>query len=318
MERETGRIVSRYREAAVDRGLLPRRELSDLVRLRPARAWAAVAGEWAGIALAIALFETLGLPWLYPLLVAWIGARMLGLWVLAHEGLHHLLLPDRGRNDLVTRLLLAWPVFVSLSEFRRLHLRHHRSLGEAEDPESELSRYDEFRFPKSRAELLAVLLLDVSGINAVRYALRRRVAGLRAVGGIGPSKLSVSRAKAAYYGAGALALTALGLWPEFLLYWLVPRATWFPMVLRLRLMAEHLHLPESEWFRTRTILPGPLERLFLAPHHVTYHVEHHLHPGVPCYALPRLHRRLRRDPAFAARAPVRRGYLRAFGEFVSD
>jgi len=31
----------------------------------------------------------------------------------------------------------------------------------------------------------------------------------------------------------------------------------------------------------------------LFPHHVNYHLEHHLYPAVPHYHLPRLHRLLR-------------------------
>jgi len=40
----------------------------------------------------------------------------------------------------------------------------------------------------------------------------------------------------------------------------------------------------------RTNLAGPLARLFLFPHHVNYHIEHHLFPAVPHYHLSRLHR----------------------------
>jgi fatty acid desaturase len=32
--------------------------------------------------------------------------------------------------------------------------------------------------------------------------------------------------------------------------------------------------------------------LLLFPHHVNYHLEHHLYPAVPHYHLPRLHRLL--------------------------
>ncbi len=35
-----------------------------------------------------------------------------------------------------------------------------------------------------------------------------------------------------------------------------------------------------------------LGRFFLFPHHVNYHLEHHLYPAVPHYKLPRLHRLL--------------------------
>ena len=40
---------------------------------------------------------------------------------------------------------------------------------------------------------------------------------------------------------------------------------------------------------------GWLTRLCFFPHHVDYHIEHHLYPAVPHYRLPALHRRLRDD-----------------------
>jgi fatty acid desaturase len=41
---------------------------------------------------------------------------------------------------------------------------------------------------------------------------------------------------------------------------------------------------------TRTTRANILERLFIAPYYVNYHLEHHLLFYVPCYNLPRVHR----------------------------
>jgi fatty acid desaturase len=41
---------------------------------------------------------------------------------------------------------------------------------------------------------------------------------------------------------------------------------------------------------TRTTHANFLERLFIAPYYVNYHLEHHLLFYVPCYNLPRVHR----------------------------
>ncbi len=311
-------IASRYRAIKATPDLLPQATLRELMQRRPLRATVAIAGEWLGLGLAVALYEVVSWPGLYPLLVAWIGARMLGLWVLAHDGLHHLLFRNRRLNDAVTRTLLAWPLFVSLSEFRRVHLEHHRHLKTPRDPETALAEFPDFRFPHSRAHLLGILLMDLSGINFVRFFVKKRYRALRHLAG-SPShgRRGWPRpGKLAYYG-GALGLVAAwGLWRELALFWLVPYATWYTLVLRLRLMAEHLHLPESDHLQTRTILPCALERWFFVPHHVSYHAEHHLYPGVPCYRLPRLHGLLRQHGEFAERAPLRRGYLRTLGEFA--
>jgi fatty acid desaturase len=104
----------------------------------------------------------------------------------------------------------------------------------------------------------------------------------------------------------AIALAAGG-WTGLLAYavlWVLPLATLLQAILRLRAVAEH---GAPAGFATplqaaRTNLPGPgplgwLLHRMLFPHHVNYHVEHHLYPAVPHYHLPALHRRLREQGA---------------------
>jgi fatty acid desaturase len=58
---------------------------------------------------------------------------------------------------------------------------------------------------------------------------------------------------------------------------------------------------------TRTTHAGFLERLFIAPYYVNYHLEHHLLFYVPCYNLPRVHRILSAS-RHAARMEVQPNY----------
>ena len=59
-------------------------------------------------------------------------------------------------------------------------------------------------------------------------------------------------------------------------------------------MAEHSMLDMNDDFRnTRTTYANWLERILFAPHHVNYHVEHHLMMGVPPYHLPKMHQLLK-------------------------
>src|SRR4051794_38492519 len=60
---------------------------------------------------------------------------------------------------------------------------------------------------------------------------------------------------------------------------------------------------------SRTVLPLWWEKLFFCPHHINYHIEHHLYPSVPCHNLPALHDVLMRDGVFKGKAHVTRGYL---------
>ena len=71
--------------------------------------------------------------------------------------------------------------------------------------------------------------------------------------------------------------------------WLVPQATWLPMISRLRNIAEHACVAKDEpdpLRHARTTHANWLERALIAPYWVNYHCEHHMFMHVPCYRLP--------------------------------
>jgi fatty acid desaturase len=109
-----------------------------------------------------------------------------------------------------------------------------------------------------------------------------------------------------------LALLCLAGIPEaYLLVWWLPALTGYQVVLRLRSIAEHACVPDPSdpLRRTRTTLAPAWLRFFLAPHHVNYHLEHHLFMTVPHYNLPRAHRLLR-ELGVLDRAEVAPSYAR--------
>lgn len=68
-----------------------------------------------------------------------IGNRMLALGLLSHEGIHGNLHPNLRVNDFISRYFCAFPVFVSFSKYRRLHLLHHGTVGSDKwDPDRHL------------------------------------------------------------------------------------------------------------------------------------------------------------------------------------
>ncbi|MDP3377442.1 MAG: fatty acid desaturase, partial [Brevundimonas sp.] len=93
------------------------------------------------------------------------------------------------------------------------------------------------------------------------------------------------------------AVTA-GVWWAYFAFWLLPLATWFPMVTRLRNIAEHACVEGSatDPFRAaRTTRAAWWERAFIAPYWVNFHAEHHLFMWVSSYKLPALHEKLREN-----------------------
>jgi fatty acid desaturase len=108
-----------------------------------------------------------------------------------------------------------------------------------------------------------------------------------------------------------LGLALAGVWWAYFVLWLLPLATWFPMVTRLRNIAEHACVEGSSTdpFRAaRTTRAAWWERAFIAPYWVNFHAEHHLFMHVPCWKLPALHRAVRRR-AEGARMEVAGGYI---------
>jgi fatty acid desaturase len=82
------------------------------------------------------------------------------------------------------------------------------------------------------------------------------------------------------------------------------------VITRIRNIAEHAVVPDADdpLRNTRTTTANLIERIFIAPYFVNYHLEHHLLFYVPCYNLPRLHAVLMSGPN-AACMEMRHGYL---------
>ncbi|MBX3511435.1 MAG: fatty acid desaturase, partial [Hyphomonadaceae bacterium] len=89
-------------------------------------------------------------------------------------------------------------------------------------------------------------------------------------------------------------LTLAGYWWAYFALWIVPLATWFQLVTRLRNIAEHacVGAEEDPLTHARTTYANPIERLLIAPYWVHYHAEHHAFMHVPCFRLQRLHQML--------------------------
>src|SRR5207244_6391810 len=106
-------------------------------------------------------------------------------------------------------------------------------------------------------------------------------------------------------------LSLAGVWWAYPLLWLGPLLTWMMVITRIRNIAEHAVVPDPDdpLRNTRTTEVTLVERIFIAPYFVNYHLEHHLLFYVPCYNLPKLHAIPTSGP-HAARLEVPQGYLK--------
>ncbi len=292
------------------RTFLAPEQLASLRQLSEWKGFALVVHAWAVIFGAIALVALFPNPLSYILAVILIGSRQLGLAILMHEGAHRCFSRNEGRNLAVSQWFCAYPIFADTLAYRRYHLAHHAHTQQQDDPDLVLSA----PFPITRASYRRKFWRDVTGQTGYE---QRKAQLLNALGD--PSwpmrqrlrhcndKLGPQAAVNALLFAGfALA----GVWWAYPLLWLVPLLTWMMVITRIRNIAEHAVVPDSDdpLRNTRTTEAGLIERMFIAPYFVNYHLEHHLLFYIPCYNLPKLHRILMRG-ADAGRMEVQRGYL---------
>ena len=81
---------------------------------------------------------------------------------------------------------------------------------------------------------------------------------------------------------------------EYLILWPLPLVTVLQPILRFRAICEHGGVTDysSALTAARTNLGPFWLRWLLFPHHVHYHVEHHIYPAIPHYNLPECHREM--------------------------
>ncbi len=269
---------------------------------------------WGVIGLAMAA----GIVWpiLIPLCIAVIGTRQLGLAILMHEAAHGGLSSNRTLNDWLGQWLCAVPVGADLNVYRPYHLSHHKYAQQPEDPDLVLSA----PFPVSPASLRRKIIRDLTGQTffkqRVLFALKAFAS--RRDEDMAQGAVVTGKSVAPFLLVNAAMLTGLtlaGFWWAYFALWLLPLATWFPMVTRIRNIAEHACVEGSadDAFRAaRTTRAGWLERAFIAPYWVNFHAEHHLFMHVPCWRLAKLHRAVRAK-AEGERMEVAAGYGAVLG-----
>jgi fatty acid desaturase len=292
------------------RRLLSAHELEPYTRLDNGRGAVAPVLTFGTIAvllvLGVRLWSTVWVPALCVLLLA---TQQQALFVLAHEAAHYRLFAARRLNDLVGRL--AGTIGgISMCTYRVTHRLHHNHLYGRQDPDLALNG----GYPRGAGYLVRKLLIDLTGWTAPKtYAYffgapainHEHDVVLRPLNDTSDALRAAARADrwvvVAFHAAMPLLAAMIGGVDGLLMYlvlWVLPLATFMQAILRLRAVAEH-GAPagfDSPLVAARTNLTrgplGPLVRLVFFPHHVNYHVEHHLYPAVPHYRLPALHRRL--------------------------
>jgi fatty acid desaturase len=246
---------------------------------------------WIVIGAAMALYAVWPNPLTFVVAVLVIGSRQLGLAILMHDGAHGVLMRTKRWNDPVSQWLCAYPVFTDTIPYRHYHLKHHRSTQQPDDPDLGLSA----PFPITRASFRRKMIRDITGQTGFKQRRAQIKAALGKPGEPFAVRFATFRRKLGgplIANAVLLALlTAFGKPHYYLMFWLLPLLTWQQVITRIRNIAEHAVVPDNNdvMRNARTTYASFLERAFIAPYWVNYHVDHHMLFYVPCFNLPKLH-----------------------------
>jgi fatty acid desaturase len=250
----------------------------------PGYGWSAAARNLGGFVGLLVLTPALAghSAWALTIMVPAIGLMMYRMTVVMHDCAHETLLPSPRLNRVVGTMLGA-AAGISFSAFARLHRRHHRRAGLADDPQG--PHYLGLR-SSSRGKLLWHLLRPLVGYNLLLF--RRMAAGLADAADVPARQRVAEFVLVAGAQLGCAAIVSRG----FQLWWLSPApllsaATVGLFLSQLRGFAEHVALPgvDPAGF-VRSHRPHPLDRILLYDVNFNFHREHHLYPQVPSCHLP--------------------------------
>lgn len=285
----------------------------ELLRLKHKSQWRAawmIFHAWVVIFGAMALFVWWPNPLTFVAAVAIIGARQLGLAIISHDAAHGLLFNNIRLNDFAGTWLTDYALLGDMYAYRPYHVAgHHRYTQQPNDPDIGLSR----PFPITPSSLKRKAIRDLTGQTSIKL---RRFQFKRAFGSPDlPMAQRLTLGWKRFRGAivtNAIifaTLAASGHWWLFFALWVLPFMTFHELVVRIRSIAEHSMVTDNDdpFRNTRTTYANWLERAFIAPYFVNYHLEHHLLMAVPCYNQPEAHRMLLAK-GYGPRMEIQPGY----------
>ena len=242
--------------------------------------------RWASGELATSLFLPLAVLGVF--LVATWQHRLSGL---AHDASHFTLFRNKLANELVSDLLLMFPLVAMTQRYRAAHLGHHQFVNDPErDPDLvRLNASEPHHFPVSKLGFWRRYV--VRGLwppSILRYLFGRAKAANLDAGGAGrPLRtvypLRVGRCMRGAYWLTVLAAVHLGqAWPIFGLFWVVPLLTAYPLLMQLREIAHHSNAPDDgDLTNSRVFRVHPLWAACVFPYGQAFHLTHHLFAMIP-------------------------------------
>jgi len=219
-----------------------------------------------------------------------------GLAELLHESSHGALAENRIANFVWGTLFSGWCVGQSWHAYRESHTNHHVYLGDRQrDPDLAFQHSQGTYRTKSRlwfivAYYVAPLLLIKTPAKVIDL-LRHRL--------FSPREPWLEKlCRLLFYAAVGTIIVLARLWTPFILFWIVPLLTTFPMINYFIELMEHFPYVEEnqlDLLQTRNRWTGRVMRFFTGTFNEHLHQTHHLFPACPYWMLPVVHELLMED-----------------------
>lgn len=310
-------MSSTLNNAAEIRKIISNKKVRDLHIVSDLKGILSILLEWTLIITCTILSETYFSWYFYPIVVMFLGARYLALGLIMHESVHNLVSKNSFVNDWLSEIFCSWPMLISMRSYKIKHLAHHAWLNTDDDPDF-ISKADEnWQYPMMKYKFLRILITQLSGLGI-----------FETLKVMSSSKMKVKKPKTPVWYhllRYSFYLTTIGLFFYFdkglilVLYWLIPFFTWTQIANRLRRVAEHSAVEgKSHDLQTRTTKHGIIVRIFLSPKFISFHNEHHIYPGIPCYNLRKAHKVLNENELVRNSLHVSNSYLEVYKECILD
>ena len=268
--------------------------------IRKKRGWINVVSislNWLQIIAAMALFFYFPNVLTFLLSVIVIGSRQFALAVLAHDGAHNLLFSNEKINDFISQWFCAFPLFSDNRPYRPYHLAHHRFTESENDPDLSLSA----PFPITKASFRRKVIRDLTGQTGFkRYSIALKSIFSSEADNFAGRIKKISDKISGFFISNLVIFSLIAIfshWSIYFLLWWIPAFTYYSLIVRIRNIAEHSVTPgDTNLNNTRTTKASLLTRYLLVPHHVNFHLEHHLFTNCPWYNLPKVHEMLKGEP----------------------
>lgn len=270
-----------------------RAEIQKLCGAQPKAFLLQVIGAWSMILAAIALAIHIDTSWMSIVAIIVIATRQNILALLVHEQVH--LLSFRGQyGDLIANLLTAYPLGITVQGYANVHLSHHKHYFTDKDPDFLRKSGADWAFPMKPSHLAKLLLRDLIGLSFIKLLKGKQ---LNEIGIFKRPYSMPAWPQPAFY----LVLIGVAIYTEtwniFLIYWILPLITVFPVIIRLGAVTEHIYnLPRANVNQSSPlIILSWWEKLLLPNLNFSLHPYHHFFPGVAYCNLPKVHEIFQRE-----------------------